>query len=199
MQPCIEMEWAPKEKPKYTTDEALKNVCDLYRESIVKYSGETPQATKWVEAVVTWAALLLTFAARLLLFVCVCQLAYKSLESLIVSKALYIKNLPRDITQERLKALFEHHRKILKVVIPPAKPGKEDSRYGFVHYAERTSVMKALKNTERYEIDVLAEARSSLSALQSKDMLKSDTTIAKERTTSSHDVAALATTPTAGI
>lgn len=68
-------------------------------------------------------------------------------------KALYIKNLPRDITQERLKALFEHHGKILKVVIPPAKPGKEDSRYGFVHYAERTSVMKALKNTERYEID----------------------------------------------
>ncbi|CAD5332931.1 unnamed protein product [Arabidopsis thaliana] len=69
-------------------------------------------------------------------------------------KALYIKNLPRDITQERLKALFEHHGKILKVVIPPAKPGKEDSRYGFVHYAERTSVMRALKNTERYEIDV---------------------------------------------
>lgn len=68
-------------------------------------------------------------------------------------KALYIKNLPRDITQERLKALFDHHGKILKVVIPPAKPGKEDSRYGFVHYAERTSVMKALKNTERYEID----------------------------------------------
>jgi len=66
---------------------------------------------------------------------------------------LYIKNLPRDITQERLKALFEHHGKILKVVIPPAKPGKEDSRYGFVHYAERTSVMRALKNTERYEID----------------------------------------------
>jgi len=66
---------------------------------------------------------------------------------------LYIKNLPRDITQERLKSLFEHHGKILKVVIPPAKPGKEDSRYGFVHYAERTSVMKALKNTERYEID----------------------------------------------
>ncbi|CAN8279004.1 unnamed protein product [Cochlearia groenlandica] len=68
-------------------------------------------------------------------------------------KALYIKNLPRDITQERLKALFEHHGRILKVVIPPAKPGKEDSRYGFVHYSDRTSVMKALKNTERYEID----------------------------------------------
>ncbi|XP_010527560.1 PREDICTED: heterogeneous nuclear ribonucleoprotein R [Tarenaya hassleriana] len=68
-------------------------------------------------------------------------------------KALYIKNLPRDITQERLKALFEHHGRITKVAIPPAKPGKEDSRYGFVHYAERTSVMKALKNTERYEID----------------------------------------------
>ncbi|VYS68169.1 unnamed protein product [Arabidopsis thaliana] len=79
-------------------------------------------------------------------------------------KALYIKNLPRDITQERLKALFEHHGKILKVVIPPAKPGKEDSRYGFVHYAERTSVMRALKNTERYEIDASAYSQPLMHA-----------------------------------
>ncbi|KAG4204813.1 hypothetical protein ERO13_A04G062100v2 [Gossypium hirsutum] len=68
-------------------------------------------------------------------------------------KSLYVKNLPRDITQDRLKKLFEHHGKITKVVVPPAKAGKEDSRYGFVHFAERSSVMKALKNTEKYEID----------------------------------------------
>ncbi|MBA0824117.1 hypothetical protein Goarm_020800, partial [Gossypium armourianum] len=42
---------------------------------------------------------------------------------------------------------------ILKVVVPPAKVGKENSRYGFVHFAERSSAMKALKNTEKYEID----------------------------------------------
>ncbi|GMJ02907.1 hypothetical protein like AT3G52660 [Hibiscus trionum] len=68
-------------------------------------------------------------------------------------KALYVKNLPNDITQDRLKKLFEHHGKITKVVVPPAKVGKEDSRYGFVHFAERSSAMKALKNTEKYEID----------------------------------------------
>ncbi|XP_012441648.1 heterogeneous nuclear ribonucleoprotein Q isoform X2 [Gossypium raimondii] len=43
-------------------------------------------------------------------------------------KSLYVKNLPRDITQDRLKELFEHHGKITKVVVPPAKAGKEDSR-----------------------------------------------------------------------
>ncbi|MBA0848847.1 hypothetical protein Goshw_007924 [Gossypium schwendimanii] len=68
-------------------------------------------------------------------------------------KALYVKNLPKDITQDRLRKLFEHHGKILKVVVPPAKVGKENSRYGFVHFAERSSAMKALKNTEKYEID----------------------------------------------
>ncbi|KAH9674570.1 hypothetical protein KPL70_018504 [Citrus sinensis] len=68
-------------------------------------------------------------------------------------KALYVKNLPKDITQDRLKELFAHHGKITKVVIPPAKPGQERSRYGFVHFAERSSAMKALKNTEKYEID----------------------------------------------
>ncbi|KAE8668433.1 putative ATP-dependent helicase [Hibiscus syriacus] len=68
-------------------------------------------------------------------------------------KAVYVKNLPNDITQDHLKKLFEHHGKITKIVVPPAKVGKEDSRYGFVHFAERSSAMKALKNTKKYEID----------------------------------------------
>ena len=72
---------------------------------------------------------------------------------LVQVKALYVKNLPKDITQDRLKKLFEHHGKITKAVVPPAKAGKEESRYGFVHFAERSSAMKALKNTEKYEID----------------------------------------------
>ncbi|KAL6585468.1 hypothetical protein OROMI_002112 [Orobanche minor] len=68
-------------------------------------------------------------------------------------KAVYVKNLPKDITQDQLKDLFEHHGKITKVVLPPAKPGQEKSRYGFIHFADRSSAMKALKNTEKYEID----------------------------------------------
>nr|GMD43556.1 heterogeneous nuclear ribonucleoprotein R [Ipomoea batatas] len=70
-------------------------------------------------------------------------------------KAVYVKNLPKSVTQDQLKELFERHGKITKVVLPPAKPGQENSRYGFVHFAERSSAMKALKNTERYEIDGL--------------------------------------------
>lgn len=68
-------------------------------------------------------------------------------------KAVYVKNLPKDTTQDQLKELFEHHGKITKVVLPPAKPGHEKSRYGFVHFAERSSAMKALKNTEKYELN----------------------------------------------
>lgn len=66
---------------------------------------------------------------------------------------MYVKNLPKNISQDKLKELFEHHGKITKIVLPPAKPGQEQSRYGFVHFAERSSAMKALKNTEKYVID----------------------------------------------
>ncbi|KAA8549875.1 hypothetical protein F0562_001559 [Nyssa sinensis] len=68
-------------------------------------------------------------------------------------KAVYVKNLPKDITQDQLRKLFEHHGKIMKVVLPPAKSGQEKNRIGFVHFVERSSAMKALKNTEKYEID----------------------------------------------
>ncbi|GER33735.1 RNA-binding (RRM/RBD/RNP motifs) family protein [Striga asiatica] len=68
-------------------------------------------------------------------------------------KAVYVKNLPKDVTQDQLIDLFERHGKITKVVLPPAKPGHEKSRYGFVHFADRSSAMKALKNTEKYELD----------------------------------------------
>ncbi|KAL6906052.1 hypothetical protein ACP4OV_003653 [Aristida adscensionis] len=67
-------------------------------------------------------------------------------------KSLYVKNLPKTVTQEQLKKLFEHLGEITKVVLPPAKSGHEN-RYGFVHFKERSMAMKALKNTERYELD----------------------------------------------
>lgn len=68
-------------------------------------------------------------------------------------KAVYVKNLPKNVTQEQLKKLFDHHGKITKVVLPPAKSGQERNRIGFVHFSERSSAMKALKNTEKYELD----------------------------------------------
>ncbi|KAJ6410166.1 hypothetical protein OIU84_009629 [Salix udensis] len=68
-------------------------------------------------------------------------------------KALYVKNLPKTVTQDQLKKLFERHGKITKVVLPPAKSGQEKNRIGFVHFAERSSTMKALKDTEKYELD----------------------------------------------
>ena len=67
-----------------------------------------------------------------------------------------MKNLPKDITQDQLKKLFEHHGKITKIVLPPAKAGQEKNRIGFVHFAERSSTMKALQNTEKYEINGIA-------------------------------------------
>nr|CAB3462997.1 unnamed protein product [Digitaria exilis] len=67
-------------------------------------------------------------------------------------KSLYVKNLPKTVTEEQLKKLFEHLGEITKVVLPPAKAGHEN-RYGFVHFKERYMAMKALKNTERYELD----------------------------------------------
>lgn len=71
-----------------------------------------------------------------------------------------MKNLPQHINQDKLRELFEHHGKITKVVLPPAKPGQEQSRYGFVHFADRSSAMRALKNTEKYEIDGISVSTS---------------------------------------
>ncbi|CAN1294402.1 Heterogeneous nuclear ribonucleoprotein Q [Linum perenne] len=68
-------------------------------------------------------------------------------------KALYVKNLPKDVTQDQLKKLFEYHGQITKVVLPPAKQGQENNRIGFIHFAERSSAMQALNSTERYELN----------------------------------------------
>lgn len=66
--------------------------------------------------------------------------------------SVYVKNLPKNVTLGQLKKLFEHHGEITKVVIPPAKNG-HDNRYGFVHFKDRHMAMKALKHTEKYELD----------------------------------------------
>ncbi|XP_058086819.1 heterogeneous nuclear ribonucleoprotein Q-like isoform X2 [Magnolia sinica] len=67
-------------------------------------------------------------------------------------KAVYVKNLPDNTTPEQLKELFERHGEVTKVVMPPAKPGQKRD-FGFIHFAERSSALKAVKETEKYEID----------------------------------------------
>ncbi|XP_027108575.1 heterogeneous nuclear ribonucleoprotein Q isoform X4 [Coffea arabica] len=67
-------------------------------------------------------------------------------------KALYVKNIPENTSIEQLKELFQQHGEVTKVIMPPAKSGgKRD--FGFVHYAERSSALKAIKETEKYDIN----------------------------------------------
>lgn len=67
-------------------------------------------------------------------------------------KALYVKNIPENTPTEQLKELFQRHGEVTRVVMPPAKAGgKRD--FGFVHYAERSSALKAVKDTETYEVN----------------------------------------------
>uniref|UniRef100_A0A2P2KCD2 RRM domain-containing protein n=3 Tax=Rhizophora mucronata TaxID=61149 RepID=A0A2P2KCD2_RHIMU len=66
-------------------------------------------------------------------------------------KALYVKNIPENTSTEKLKELFQRHGEVTKVVMPPGKAGKRD--FGFIHYAERSSALRAVKDAERYEIE----------------------------------------------
>ncbi|XAR62920.1 hypothetical protein NMG60_11022659 [Bertholletia excelsa] len=67
-------------------------------------------------------------------------------------KALYVKNIPENTPTDQVKQVFQRHGEVTKVIMPPAKSGgKRD--FGFVHYAERSSALKAVKDTEKYEID----------------------------------------------
>ncbi|CAN8308818.1 unnamed protein product [Cochlearia groenlandica] len=66
-------------------------------------------------------------------------------------KALYVKNIPENTSTELLKELFQRHGEVTKVVTPLGKGGKRD--FGFVHYAERSSALKAVNDTERFEIN----------------------------------------------
>ncbi|OWM68609.1 hypothetical protein CDL15_Pgr023574 [Punica granatum] len=68
-------------------------------------------------------------------------------------KALYVKNIPENTTTEQLKELFQRHGEVVKVVMPPSKSGSNKRDFGFVHYAERSSALKAVKDSEKYEID----------------------------------------------
>ncbi|CAL5331889.1 unnamed protein product [Camellia sinensis] len=53
---------------------------------------------------------------------------------------------------EQVKQLFQRYGEVSKVVMPPAKSGGKRN-FGFIHYAERSSALKAVKDAEKYEID----------------------------------------------
>ncbi|CAD6246445.1 unnamed protein product [Miscanthus lutarioriparius] len=67
-------------------------------------------------------------------------------------KTIYVKNLPENVSKEKIKDLFDKHGEVTKIVLPPAKAGHKRD-FGFVHYAERSSALKAVKGSEKYEID----------------------------------------------
>uniref|UniRef100_A0A7N1A3D9 RRM domain-containing protein n=1 Tax=Kalanchoe fedtschenkoi TaxID=63787 RepID=A0A7N1A3D9_KALFE len=68
-------------------------------------------------------------------------------------KALYVKNIPDNTTTDQLKEVFQRHGEVTKVVMPPSKSGSAKRDFGFVHFAERSSALKAVSNTEIHEID----------------------------------------------
>ncbi|CAO2177591.1 unnamed protein product [Urochloa humidicola] len=67
-------------------------------------------------------------------------------------KTIYVKNLPENVSKEKIKELFDKHGEVTKIVLPPAKAGHKRD-FGFVHFAERSSALKAVKGSEKYEID----------------------------------------------
>ncbi|KAL9253350.1 Heterogeneous nuclear ribonucleoprotein Q-like protein [Drosera capensis] len=68
-------------------------------------------------------------------------------------KALYVKNIPDNATPEQLKEIFKRHGTVTKVVLPPAKGGQGKGNFGFIHFAERSSALKAANDSEKYEVD----------------------------------------------
>ncbi|KAD7116945.1 hypothetical protein E3N88_04213 [Mikania micrantha] len=67
-------------------------------------------------------------------------------------KALYVKNIPENTPTEHLKELFQRHGEVTKVVMPPAKAGGKRN-FGFIHFADRSSALNAVKETEKYEVN----------------------------------------------
>lgn len=68
-------------------------------------------------------------------------------------KVVYVRNLPESATQEQVWKLFEPHGEISKVVLPQSKPGQAKRDFGFIHYVDRSSALRAVEKGEKYELD----------------------------------------------
>jgi heterogeneous nuclear ribonucleoprotein R len=75
-------------------------------------------------------------------------------------KTIYVKNLPEDVSKDKIKEMFEKHGEVTRVVLPPGKAGQKRD-FGFVHFAERSSALKAVRGSEKYEIDGKVSSLSS--------------------------------------
>jgi len=71
------------------------------------------------------------------------------------TKSVYVANIPLAASPEALKAAFEQFGDVERVVIPPPKAVAAPSsaapraRYGFVHFAERSSALAAVDAPEK--------------------------------------------------
>jgi heterogeneous nuclear ribonucleoprotein R len=63
-----------------------------------------------------------------------------------------VKNLPQNASKEKIKKLFDKLGEVTKIVLPPAEAGHKRD-FGSVHFAERSSALKAVNGSEKYEID----------------------------------------------
>jgi heterogeneous nuclear ribonucleoprotein R len=64
-----------------------------------------------------------------------------------------VRNLPENVTEEQLRELFGRHGEVTKVVLLEQKPGQPKRDFGFVHYADHSSAMKAIEKTEKYTLE----------------------------------------------
>lgn len=68
-------------------------------------------------------------------------------------KSIYVRNLPENVTEEQLRELFGRHGEVTKVVLLEQKPGQPKRDFGFVHYADHLSAIKAIEKTEKYVLE----------------------------------------------
>jgi heterogeneous nuclear ribonucleoprotein R len=86
-------------------------------------------------------------------------------------KVVHVRNLPEKVTHEQLWKLFEKHGDITKVMLPPSKPGQLKRDYGFVHFAERSSALKAIAETEKYVLDGKKKGKRKKKLFQGEDVV----------------------------
>lgn len=89
-----------------------------------------------------------------------------------------MKNIPENTPSEQLKELFERHGEVKKVVMPPSKSGGKGD-FGFIHFAERSSALKAVNDTEKYEINGMIQANSSNFGCNLKNKMLANSTESK--------------------
>ena len=68
-------------------------------------------------------------------------------------KVLYVRNLPEGATQEQLVKLFEPHGEVSKVILPQSRPGQPKRDFGFIHFVDRSSALKAIQKGQKYMLE----------------------------------------------